>query len=288
LDPRRPGEHELTEPRFGWLVSYPKSGNTWVRILLESLLNGGKLVDIAALQLRTPVVSREAFDEYFGIDSGILTEREIEAVQPKLFKLSAQRFAGPLMLRKVHDRCWRTWTGERMFPPELSLGAIYIVRDPRDVAVSLAHYYGLSLDEAIERLTDQLWTLSGSRTRYCPQLPQPVGDWSGHVSSWLDHSEMPVHLVRYEDLHLDTTSALIKIATFLGLSTEAADQAVKAARFDVLQEQENQKGFTAKVSTCKQFFREGRAGAWKQTLAPSHAARIVSDHKQVMERLGYL
>jgi aryl sulfotransferase len=256
--------------------------------MLESLLHGGRLVDLSMSELNAPVVNWQEFDQLFGIDSSILSDREIETHRPDFFNQLSAEFPGSLILRKIHDRCWRTCEGRLVFPPGLSRGAVYIVRDPRDVAVSAAHYYGISLDESIRRLNDSTTTLAQQTERRSSQLPQPLGSWSDHVTSWLDDSEMPVHLVRYEDLLEDAGKCLRVIASFLGMSSEGVENAVAATDFARLQEQEAAVGFSPKLSTCAKFFRSGRKEQWKAVLSPAQVSRVDGDHRQVMTRLGYL
>jgi aryl sulfotransferase len=278
----------LSGGRFGWLASWPRSGNTWLRLLLESLIQGGKQVDITAVKLKVNVTSRAEFDDHFGVESTSLTWAEINAMRPALHRAIAKDFHGPLILRKVHDRCWRTVDDEPVFPPELSRGVVYIARDPRDVAVSYADFYGITLDQAIERMNDTRTTLAYSQHGSGVQLPQPMGTWSQHVASWLDESAMPVHLVRYEDLAADTPGKLTHVAEFLGLATADAPQAALAVSFRSLQEQEREKGFRERSPECSRFFGHGRAGRWYSVLTSTQAARLEQDHGAVMERLGYL
>jgi aryl sulfotransferase len=273
--------------RFGWLVSYPRSGNTWLRFLLASLMHGGQPIDINAPGIDTPVANRREFDELFCMDSSLLTDSEIELARPSLYRLIANRFRGPLILRKVHDRSWRNAEGKLMFPPELSRGAVYIVRDPRDVAVSYAYYAGIDIDEMTLRMGDAAMVIPTGREQAI-QFRQPLGTWSGHVLSWLDDSAMPVHLVRYEDLIAQPAGELTKIACFLGVSPARAHAAVAAVRFDVLRAQEDERGFRELAGAGTHFFRQGRAGAWRSVLSAVQAERLRKDHGDVMARLGYL
>jgi aryl sulfotransferase len=277
----------LNETRYGWLVSYPRSGNTWLRLLLDSLLRGGSAVDISGSSFHTLVASRREFDEYMGVESGVLLDEEIEAARPDFHRILARNFDGPLILRKVHDRCWITRRGERVFPPELSRGAVYLARDPRDVAVSCADFFDLGIDETIRRMNDQGIVLANSEFVGSTQLPQPVGSWSRHVTSWLDDSEMPVHVVRYEDLLEDTAGELRKVAIFLGLSAEAAADAARMVTFQSLQAHEEQRGFAEQLHAGKRFFRQGRAGGWRETLSAAQVDRLRRDHEPVMMRLCY-
>jgi hypothetical protein len=272
---------------FGWLVSYPKSGNTWMRMMLQSLRNGGAPVDINE-SIDSHILNREEFEEHFCVESSDLTQAEIDAFRPELHRAIARASRDPLILRKVHDRCWLTASGERVFPPEVSRGAVYIVRDPRDVAVSFAAFYGLDLEAAVDSLGDSTKTLAKSSSRLVLQLPQPAGSWSEHVVSWLDDAAMPLLLIRYEDMLADSVRELEKVARFLGIPAEACAQAAAASGFSTLREQEDKRGFRERVPVAARFFRQGRSGEGKEKLPIHLLEKIETVHGAVMKRLGYL
>jgi aryl sulfotransferase len=272
---------------FGWLVSYPKSGNTWMRMMLQSLRKGGAAVDINE-PIDSHTLHREEFEEHFGVESSDLTEAEIDAVRPELHRAIARSAKVPLILRKVHDHCWLTTSGERVFPPEVSRGAVYIARDPRDVAVSFAAFYGMDLKSAVGYLGDSHRRPAKSSSRLIPQLSQPVGNWSEHVVSWLDDAAMPVLLIRYEDMLADSALELAKVARFLGLPEEACAQAAASSSFSTLREQEDEQGFRERIPAATRFFRQGRSGEGKEKLAVHLRERIEAEHGAVMNRLGYL
>lgn len=277
---------------LGWLASYPKSGNTWLRFLLESLLDGGAPVDINDHRMRSGVARAADLEELFGIEASELTEAEVTAAIPDFHRAVAADADRPLIFRKTHDRYWRTAAGEPAFPGDVSRGAVYIVRDPRDIAVSYAHHRGRSIDDVIAFMADESFMLAEWGRPHCrPQLPQPLGSWSGHVASWLEQTGMPVLLLRYEDMHADPLKALAAAARHLGLEPppHAVAAAVDAARFDRLSAQEIAKGFNERPAQASApFFRSGRPGGWRTRLTPFQADRIVADHGAVMARMGYL
>jgi aryl sulfotransferase len=232
--------------------------------------------------------SRHEFDDLSGIDSSILTDEEIDQARPLLYRSLIRRFKGPLILRKVHDRCWRNSDGRPMFPPELSRGAVYIARDPRDVAVSYADFASVSIDEMIRRMADPTRTIPSRDAWRLPQFSQPLGTWSGHVLSWLNDAGMPLHLVRYEDLLADPAKELANVAVFLGLPCTAAREAAISVRFEALRAQEERQGFRELINTKTRFFRTGQAEGWRAVLSTDQAERIQEAHGGVMARLGYL
>jgi aryl sulfotransferase len=276
----------LKSGRFAWLVSYPRSGNTWLRFMIASLMQGGRPVDINAPTIRAQVASRDEFDEIFCVDSTLLTDEEATRARPSIYRFISRCLDGPPILRKVHDRCWRNSAGERMFPPELSHGAVYIARDPRDVAISCAHFMDCGVDEMIRRMGDPGTTIANRPS--LPQFPQPLGGWSDHVRSWLDDGGMPVHPVRYEDLLAEPAEQLAKVADFLGISHDAASEAVDSVRFEALREQEDKRGFRESTANQTRFFRQGKAGVWRSVLSAAQVKRLEKDHGEVMARLGYL
>lgn len=275
---------------IGWIVSYPKSGNTWLRLMLLSLMRGGAAVDINGIGNEAGLANHVEMDELLVIESSELFADEQAAAQPALNLAIAAETGSGLKLRKVHDRYWRTTAGAAVFPASASRGAVYVVRDPRDVAVSLSHHRGGTVDSAITAMADPTATLSESIDRQRRQLAQPLGDWSGHVRSWLEQQDIPVLLLRYEDLLADPVRELRLIADHLGVAHDprAARAAVDATRFDRLRAQEQTHGFVErKPGSTAPFFRNGVAGGWRRDLTPAQAARILADHGEAMRRLGY-
>ncbi|MBF0304980.1 MAG: sulfotransferase domain-containing protein [Alphaproteobacteria bacterium] len=275
---------------FQWLASYPKSGNTWLRLALWALRHG-RPVDFAALGGWIPVGGcRAVFDEVLGVESSDLTEAEVETLRPRLFESLAGEATEP-MLRKVHEAWLRTPADEPLFPPAVTLGAVYVVRDPRDVAVALAHHAGMAIDDAVALLAaPAAWLVASARTTG-RHLTCRLSTWSLHVESWLDAPGLRVLPVRYEDMTTDMPAVLGDVAAFLGWSgvrPEAVIAAVEATRFGRLRDQEARRGFRDKPPEMPRFFRRGEAGGWRDTLTARQAGRIERDHGRVMERLGYL
>jgi hypothetical protein len=158
------------------------------------------------------------------------------------------------------------------------------------VAPSLASHRNTSIDDAIAFMNDRDAKFSANTTRQNLQFRQKLKDWSGHVTSWLDQTDIPVHLVRYEDLQIDTAAVLRRALQFAG--QPATDDelccAVRFADFARLRQQEEEKGFReAPQQAGARFFRRGEAGGWRDELTPDQAARIVATHGAVMRRLGY-
>lgn len=271
-----------------WLVSYPKSGNTWLRLALLGLLQPGRAVEInESLGTSFTLARRRLFDETLDVESADLTPEEAERARPFLHRLLAAGRDATIF--KVHDAWTRGTDGAPLFPPDIAAKVIYIVRDPRDVAVSFAHHMGRSVDRAIAAMADVKTQLARTGRRLERQLPQRLLTWSGHVESWLDASDLRPHVIRYEDMLADPAGILAAAARFCDLdaSEETVTGAVEATRFDVLRAQEEEHGFVERPAHADRFFRRGLAGGWRDSLTPEQAARVIADHGRVMVRLGY-
>jgi aryl sulfotransferase len=280
-----------------WIASYPKSGNTWVRMVLRSLEQGGAPVRFdddnapwwdPSHRSRIGGISssRFFFEDVLDIESSDLTEDEIETLRSAAILAWAES-AGKPPIVKTHD-AWLSSRGTPLFPPESTKGAVVIVRDPRDVAVSFANHSGISIDAAIARMADHDCRLARTSKKMGSQLTQWLPTWSGHVAGWLD---APVRrlLMRYEDMKADTPGILAKVAAFFEIdaTAETVKKAVDAARFDRLQAEEARTGFRERPAVSSRFFRRGVAGGWRDTLSREQVERIEADHGAMMRRLGY-
>ncbi len=271
-----------------WLASYPKSGNTWLRSFLAAYLHPGQPFDINVLD--APIAaSRLLLDDCLGVELSDLPWAQVQALLPSAYHSWAAEAPPFRRLVKTHDAFYRTAAGVPIFPPEVTQGVIHIVRDPRDVVISLAHHNGTDLDAAITRLNDpEGWLLKANR-KIGAQIPQYTRDWSGHARSWLD-VPFPRLLLRYEAMRAEPDQQFAAVIAFCGLTLDASHlrHALEVTAFARLQAQEVAQGFRERpAGASAPFFRSGQAGGWRTVLSPAQAARIVAAHAEVMQRLGY-
>lgn len=270
-----------------WLASYPKSGNTWLRILLSNYQSkSDQPVNINQLNLSGEGFARKYFDEVTGIDSADLTRNQIEYYRPRFYEKMAVETSETLFV-KLHDAFNYNAENEPIFPNKASAGAIYIIRNPLDVAVSFAHHQNEPVDRIIGYMKKSEFTLAKYHER---QLPQLVKSWSENVYSWVENAEIAVHTVRYEDLLAQPIKVFTGIINFakLPFSDIQIKKAVEFSSFKRLQLQENEHGFGEKQPTAKSFFRKGTANSWRETLTEEQVRQIISDHREIMLRFGYI
>ncbi len=281
-----------------WLASYPKSGNTWMRIFLTNYWRDADTpADINALD-ETPIASsRPMFDEVLGVDSTDLTRAEIDRLRPAVYKAHAfdpddPRVEGQFC--KIHDAYLILPDGQPMFPAEVTAGAIYILRNPFDVAVSYANHSAKPIPWAVRALNDPTHTLAESRLGAASQLHQPLSTWSGHVESWMSAQGFPIHLARYEDMIVDPVESFRAVVRFIGGDADSdagrarIDKAIRFSEFGELKKQEEEKGFREKMIKATSFFNQGKSGTWRDKLTPDQIETLRAAHAPAMLRYGYL
>jgi len=272
-----------------WLASYPKSGNTWFRAFLRNLQeDGDEPVDINELATGSIASARGWLDEVLGFDTAELTPDEVEQLRPAVYGWSLHD--EEIGYHKIHDAYATTPGGEPLVSRVATLGALYIIRNPLDVAPSAANHWHCTLDEAIEHMGEPNMAHCRSRRRLPPQVRQRLLTWSAHVLSWVDAPDLRCEVIRYEDMQADPLSTFTAAAAFLALphDAERVSKAIRFSRFDELARQEADKGFRERPQHAERFFREGKSGGWRDKLTPGQVERTMADHSEVMRRFGYL
>jgi hypothetical protein len=273
-----------------WLASYPKSGNTWLRTVLANFqANAETATDIN--NLGNGISSdRRAADDALGVECSDLTAEELDLYRPAVYRSIAKRSDKPLFI-KIHDAYTLNSRAEPLVPADVTAAAVYLVRNPLDVAVSFARHSNKTLDETIDRMSRETMSLADHPDRLNFQLPQRLLSWSQHVMSWLDQRAIRLRIMRYEDMHARPFEEFTETFRFLGI--EGGDvtrvrRAVMFSAFDALRQQEMERGFKEKPGSAISFFRSGRVGEWRDILTKDQVERVIQDHGTVMRRLGYL
>lgn len=275
-----------------WLASFPKSGNTWFRMFLANLLYPAQApCDINQLPLHSANSSdRVLIDELLGIFSGRLSHAEVDLLRPACYDWLVAEHGDETLFLKAHDAWTLNANGQPVLSASASLGALYFVRNPLDVAVSYAHHMGVELDVTIQRMGDAANSTGRRASVLAPNLRQLRLSWSGNAASWLSQHDIPVHLMRYEDMRDHTLVTFRRAVAFLGITCTDGEieTALAHASFDRLQRQESQGGFRERPPKAPVFFRSGRVGGWREVLSERQRDQLIADHREMMCRLGYL
>jgi len=269
-----------------WLASYPKSGNTWLRVFLHNLLlNTNKPANINDLNNLTIAGNSEYWlEKVTGKPFDSFTEKEAVALTPKIHK-AFTRIRSDSVFVKTHNSMSKVY-GIPLITPEYTAGAIYVLRNPLDTVISLADHFGISLDDGIDMLNDTHSTISSDNI----QTAEHLGSWSNHVMSWKSVNKSALHFLRYEDMLNKPEKAFGGLAKFLGLSPPKfrLKKAINFSSFDTSRKQEEEKGFIEQSDKTDRFFRVGKAGQWKNILSDDQINRVIDANYEVMEEHGYL
>ena len=283
-----------------WLASYPKSGNTWLRFFIISLLIGKKTnLNLSHLKAIINYPHSTHFDD---LVSDLLDFTEIA----KNWITSQKKINSDKNLRffKTHNMLGK-FKGFPFTNSENTLGAIYIVRDPRNVITSLKNHYSLSnYKEAKEFLFNENKILGLSEEQknlYMESkkfpLTQFVGSWKSHYLSWKNMRKNNL-LIRYEDLVNDTKNEFNKIADYIGgllklkFTEDQIDTAINFSSFEKLEKMEKKDGFAesniGKDGNRNKFFFLGPKNDWSKILDGQISSDIEKEFETEMKELGYL
>ena len=274
-----------------WLASYPKSGNTWVRFFLKSYLSSSD----KNLSLESDINDNFYIKNFPSIK--LLDEMKIDYLKlPNIVKnwLPMQDFINlnnKTNFLKTHNAMC-TINNYPFTNINNTLGAIYIVRDPRDVAVSYAHHNQISHKEIIENM------ISSQHGEY-PEVKGKsfhltiTGSWSDHYNSWKNYKGKKIIIIKYEDLISKTYETFSKIIKYLNsvnkiiFDEKKIKFSIEQTNFQNLRKLEEKEGFSEKRKG-NFFFRKGKIGSWKQELSIDLVKIIEKKFEKEMLELKYL
>ena len=269
-----------------WLASYPKSGNTWVRAFLQNYLDAGdRPSDINAMDRYFADESKPNwYAPYVPGSLGDLDLAGICALRPRVQCDIAASRPGSIFV-KTHNFLG-AYQDSPLHEMSVTAGAIYIVRNPLDVVLSLADHFSLSIDEAIMFMNNEA---TGSPTDEA-NVASVLSSWSVHVQSWTASTDDSTFVLRYEDLLAKPAKGFKSLVSFLGLKQDAAllRRAIHFSSFPELRKQEQQRGFIERSPNSKRFFRAGRKNQWRTVLSHDQVGLVVDAHREQMRRFKYL
>ncbi|MGI9391955.1 MAG: sulfotransferase domain-containing protein [Parvibaculales bacterium] len=270
-----------------WLASYPKSGNTWARSFIHNLLkNPSSPIPINELD---SFCLGESHLPFYERQMGRALKRGDEGELAKIRPLVHGQFtqvSPDSVFVKTHNLLG-SWHGVPIHNMGVTAAAIYIVRNPLDVVLSLASHFSLSIDDAIAHMANEKAATDFTESH----IPELHGSWSVHVKSWTANPHQQLCVLRYEDMLAKPYGMFKNLTKFLGLpaSKKRIEKAVRFSSFKQLQGQEEKGGFKENPDSAKAlFFRSGKSGQWREKLEGAQVEKICAEHGEQMKRFGYL
>ena len=280
-----------------WLASYPKSGNTYVRAFLSAYYfseNGH--FDFSQIKN----IDQFPHEKFFKQKVNNMKEasKQWMPIQRKINQDKKIKFF------KTHSFLGN-YEGNIFTSPETTLGAVYIIRDPRNVLTSLKNHFSLEDDKALKMITDkERWLMSnnGSFASYTY-----ISSWSNNYLSWLRNNQFRRLFIKYEDLITNKYETFRDIIVFTntlmnrveGVDKSKLQKAIETTNFNILKKKEISETFNGSESSFKDwrkfhsenknlFFNLGPENNWKEILKKNISNEIENNFEKEMKKLRYL
>ena len=276
-----------------WLASYPKSGNTWVRSFLSAYYysSDGKFT-FELLKKIKQFPSKEFFDrKLLSVD---------EASQNWLIAQKKIKDKKKICFLKTHN-VNGAFKGNSFTTTEFTAGAIYIVRDPRNVLTSVMNHYSLSESDGLKMMNSVYRNLRDENDNDNYSNYSFISSWSNNYNSWKLSKNINSLFIKYEDLENDKYNTFSKIVNFTNniikkeskIDENKFKLALETTNFEVLQKKEEYEGFdeavySSKEGKIKRFFNLGTKNNYKNLLKPETSKIIEGLFEKEMKELGYL
>ena len=255
-----------------WIASYHKSGNTWVRSIISSLIysNDGNF-DFDLLKKIQQYPSQKYFKNFTKDFQNINEIKKYWIESQDIINLDK----GVKFFKTHHINCK---IGEHAFTNKNNtLGTIYVVRDPRNLINSFTNHYSIDKNTAKNFITSrQSVTGALEDMKRDNSIFTILGSWNDHLKSWTSMNQNLL-LIKYEDLIMDPLNEINKIIKYLknlinfSADEKKIDNIINSTSFEVMKKKETEKGFHESVmdSTDKNkvdFFNLGKENKWEKYL----------------------
>lgn len=278
-----------------WIASYPKSGNTWLRSLISSyFFTDDGVFDFELLKNIPSYPSPPFFEKY--PDKFNKPEETAKYWIPEQERINKNN--NKLIFLKTHNALCKI-NGYSFTDTKNSLGAVHIIRDPRNVISSISNHYQIDLDEALKFMK------TPNKAIYVKKDQRYLGfnalfSWSSNNKSWSECQKFPILTIKYEDLEKETFETFKKVFEFIkkvsklkeDFNQKKAEVAIKNCNFEKLQKLEKEKGFYEAISKKNssekiKFFNLGNKNNYKNLLNKNLIDEINLFYKDELKKYNY-
>jgi hypothetical protein len=277
-----------------WIASYPKSGNTWVRSIISSLIySADGNFDFDLLQKIKQFPSKKHFENFTNDFQNINEIKKYWIESQNLINLDKE----VKFFKTHHINCK---IGEHAFTNKSNtLGTIYVVRDPRNLINSFTNHYSIDKNTAKNFIISrQSVTGALGEMKKDNKIFTILGSWNDHVKSWTNMNQNLL-LIKYEDLIKNPLNEINKIIKFLAnlidfsYNEEKINNIINSTSFEVMKKKETEKGFHESVMDNSgenkvNFFNLGKENKWEKYLNSEDQEFIKEKLGLEMKELGYI
>tara|TARA_B100001250_G_scaffold388022_1_gene385939 strand:- start:617 stop:1447 length:831 start_codon:yes stop_codon:yes gene_type:complete len=273
-----------------WLASYPKSGNTWVRAIINSLINSNNSkCDLSSLSNIEKYPKKKHYQDLAKDFNDLHKIKKIWETSQDILNLDNKiKF-----LKTHHVNC--TMDNFSFTNDSNTLGVIHIVRDPRNVITSIKnHFFKNSYSDSLKFMLNQQKIISVNSD----DVPTLISSWNFNYKSWKAVNKNYL-LIKYEDLISNLEKEVNKIINYLNsfdkikINTENLNDIISSSSFENFQKMEEQGLFTEgalniKTGEKRNFFYLGPKNKWQDLLNIQIKDEIEAKFKDEMSELGYI
>ena len=277
-----------------WVASYPKSGNTWIRSIISSLIyTKDGIFDFPSIK-KIDQYPQRRFLEYFTQDYNNIHEIK------KHWITSQERINLDTKIKFFKTHHLNCKVDNYPFTnKECTRATIYIVRDPRNLIDSISNHFGKSIEESKKfLLTSKILSPGKEIELRGGNVITYLGSWKEHYKFWTKDNENLL-IIRYEDLVKNIHHEIDKIVKFLRnfinfeISDTKKENIIKSTSFEALKKIEENGKFTENVFVSEsnekvKFFNKGPNNCWQNTLPKNIKIELENELKNELTELGYL
>ena len=271
-----------------WISSYPKSGNTWVRAFLSAYLDStdGKF-NFSLLD------KIGEFPDHNILNKFMDSKDFYNLSEVSKYWIKVQEFINlnkELTFLKTHSSLCNI-NGNKFTNTDNTLAIVHIVRDPRNIVLSMANHFGITQEESYKIISDKMYIIYPKKNNQ-PIPSTLVSSWNNHYLSWKNSDSINKIVIKYEDLIKNTKDTFEKIINFLSeqakikYDEKKIVNSINVTQFDNLKKNEDKYGFN--MGQKNKFFYLGKKNDWKNLLDPGIGDKINLQFKSEMEELGYI
>ena len=280
-----------------WIASYPKNGNTWLRSLLSAyyFTKNGNFINDKILK-NIPQFPEKRYFTNFDYDKSIPTSTA-------QFWIKAQEIINKekrIKFFKTHN-IYGSLNNTDFSNKYNSIGAAYIIRDPRNVLTSMMNHFEMNKDEALKfMLNEKKFTYDHFKKNDYSDF-QFISSWEKNYKSWIRNKDFPIKLIKYEDLTDQTFYVVKDLINFINKTCKLdhnfdkskAQNAIETTSFEKLKKIENDHGFSESIKSKSRdknkvpFFHLGPNNNWQKIFDPNFANKLNTIFKETLEELQY-